>query len=166
MVINQAIEEWRTLHSILLLAKKMQGLFLDTPPYVAILTLTVCLIRFCPPRPAFRRLTRQPGFVACFAAACVILVSISLDLFKLWAYDNLAGINARLGPQPAFYLERTLTENEQYPGYAVGAAWGLLWLGRRWRSDPSRFDALGRTLGYYWLAFIFLGKFFSMGHSY
>jgi hypothetical protein len=166
LVISQAIEEWRTEHSILLLVKKAQGLFLDTPPYVAIGTLTVFLMGFCPPRPALRRLTRQPGFVACFAASSVILMSIALDLVELWAYRHVDVISARVGPQPFFNLVLTLTQNEQYPGYAVGVAWGLLWLGGRWRSDPSQLEGLGRALGYYWLAFIFLGKFFSVGHYY
>jgi hypothetical protein len=166
LIIAQAIEEWRTQHSILLLVKKAQGLFLDTPPYVAIGTLTVWLMGFCPPRPALRRLTRQPGFVACFAASSVILASISLDLLELWAYSHIEVITARIGPQPSFNLVSTLTVNEQYPGYAVGVAWCLLWLGGRWRSDPSQLDALGRALGYYWLAFIILGKFFAVGHYY
>ena len=52
MVMNQAIAEWRTYHSILLLVKKAQGLFLDTTPYVAVGTVTVMLMSFCPPRPA------------------------------------------------------------------------------------------------------------------
>jgi hypothetical protein len=165
-IISQAINEWRTEHSILMLVKKAQGLFLDTTPYIAIATLTVFLMGFCPSRPALRRLTRQPGFVACFAASSVILMSIALDLVELWAYSHIDVINVRVGPQPSFHLEITLTQNEQYPGYAVGVAWGLLWLGGRWRSDPSRLDALGRALGYYWLAFILLGKFFSAGHYY
>jgi hypothetical protein len=166
IIISQAIEEWRTQHSLLLLAKKAQGLFLDAPPFVAICTLTVLLMCFCPPRPTLRRLSRRPGFVACFTASFVILISISLDLLELWAYDHVDVITTRVGFKPSFDLIGTLTMNEQYPGCAVGAAWGLLWLGGRWRSDPSRLDALGRALGYYWLAFIFLGKFFSVGHYY
>ncbi len=166
MVISQAIEEWRIHHSILMLIKKAQGLFLDTPPYVAIGTVTVFLMGFCPPRPALRRLTRQPGFVACLAASLVILVSIALDLLELWAFSHVDSINARIGLQPSFNLVATLTMNEQYPGYAVGVAWSLLWLGGRWRSDPRQLDAFGRALGYYWLAFIILGRFFSVGHYY
>ena len=166
MVINQAIEEWKSQHSILLLAKKGQGLFLDTPPYVSIITLTVCLIGFCPPRPSLRRLTRQPGFLACFSASFVILLSIALDLLEVMAWGHLDAFTIRSGLRPEFNLLHTLVETEQYPGYGVALAWTVLWLGGRRRAEPRRLDAVGRALGYYWLAFIVLGKFFAKGHFY
>ncbi len=172
MVINQAIEEWKSQHSILLLAKKGQGLFLDTPPYVAIVTLTVLMLRSCPPRPTFRRLARQPGFVACFAASFVIMMGIALDLLEVAAWGHLDAFTVRTGGQrPFFDLIRTITEAEQYPGHGVAVAWALLWLGGRRRPDStssssSRLEGVGRALGYYWLAFIVLGKFFARGHFY
>ena len=166
MIIKQTIEEWRTYHSILLLVKKTQGLFLDTTPYVAVGTVTVMLMSFCPPRPVLRRLTRQSGFVAVFAASLAILTSISLDLLEPWAFRHIESINGRIGIQPTFNLVLTITRNQGLPGVAVAAAWSVLWLGGRWRSAPGHLDAIGRALGYYWLAFIFLGKFFSVGHYY
>jgi len=143
------------------LSTRVQRMILDTPPYVAIGTLTLLLIYFCPPRPGLRRLTRRPGFVACFAASLVILVSFSMDVLELLTHGNIASLYAHIGPHPVVQLEHSIEKAQQYPGYAVGAAWGLLWFGGRWRSEPSRLDALGRALGYYWLGFIVLGRFLS-----
>jgi hypothetical protein len=156
-----AIQEWQSQHSALLLVTRARKILLDSPPYAAVGTLAIALMYFCPPRPSLRRLTGQPGFVACFAASVVILVSISLDAIELVARGNIPSLYARIGPSPHIQLERTLELSQQFPGYAVAAVWGLLWLGRRWRSNPGRLEAVGRALGYYWLGFIVLGRFMS-----
>jgi hypothetical protein len=114
-------------------------------PGVAVLTLVVLGLRLRHPRPALRRLARQPGFMAGCAAALVIVVRglfIAADL----------GLHSRRPLPPIdVYLHRALDYNEADIGYAVAAAWLVLALNRRWRRERSWIDQLGLLLGLFWV---------------
>jgi hypothetical protein len=38
-----------------------------------------------------------------------------------------------------------------FTGWAVGAAWTVLWLAGVWRAERSWIDRTGRVLGIYWI---------------
>jgi hypothetical protein len=123
-----------------------------TQPMAAVLTLAVFLLRILQPRPDFRRLARQPGFTACVAATLAICIGGGL---------NYATTRASFVPgfEAQGYIQIALLPNGSDPGIAVGACWVLLALGRRWRSERSWIDRLGRLLGFYWLAMIVIARF-------
>jgi hypothetical protein len=104
----------------------------------------VVLLRLRKPRPAARRLARQPGFVACMAG------TIGLAPGVCWIIST------------AHYrtpISRILTFYEQwfwatdFVAPVVVGAWLALGLGRRWRADPAWIDRAGRALGLYWVAY-------------
>lgn len=126
-----------------------------TVPFACPLTLAVLLLRFRRPRPGIRRLTRQPGLAACFTAAVTLIPSLV----------GLVGTALVRGQTPTRFPQTTEMERwisyafilvPAYTGAAVLGAWGLLLVSRRWRAEPSWIDRLGRVIGAYWIALVFL----------
>ncbi len=124
-------------------------------PFACALTLAVLLLRFRRPRPGIRRLSRQPGLAACFAAAVPLIPSLV----------GLVGTAIVGGPTPTVFPHGTEWDRwigyafilvPAYTGAAVLGAWSLLLISRRWRAEPSWIDRLGRALGLYWIALILL----------
>jgi hypothetical protein len=122
-----------------------------TQPIAAVLTLTMLLLRLLPPRPDIRRLSRQPGFAACGAASIAICIGGGLNYATTTAIF-VAGFETR------GYTWVALFPKGSEPGIAISACWALLALGRRWRSERSWIDRLGRLLGVYWLAMIVIAR--------
>jgi hypothetical protein len=117
--------------------------------------LLVCRLRR--PRPRGRRLWLLPGTITALAAALV-----SLQVFT----QSLAGAVSRwlrsLGPQShpqgSFIYFPLLVSFElfsmsswEFVAPAVGLTWLVLFLGGRWRGEPSWVDRLGRALGVCWI---------------
>jgi hypothetical protein len=108
-------------------------------PLPAAWTLAALVLRLRPPRPPLRRLMRQPGAVAVFAAMMLILVGVIHYLLDLH--------NPSLHGVPFEYTSFSL-------GCGVGAAWWILALSMRWRAERSWIDRLGRVLGAYWIVMV------------
>jgi hypothetical protein len=122
-------------------------------PFLLAWTLATLVLRTRPPRPAPRRLARQPGLVAGCAvvvgAAAVAWPAVVGALAGLYQIDPLTH-------QPASYwvgMSRGVGLPEAV-GLAVTAAWLTLALGGRWRPEPSWIDRAGRALGACWIVLL------------
>ncbi len=108
-------------------------------------TVAVIPLRLRRPRPPWRRLGRQPGFIAASAAALALTLLI-LVIARAWMVKGVA----------AFFvgdIELSLVVlGPSLAGAAVLGSWTTLILGRRWRAEASWPDRLGRALGAYWIA--------------
>ncbi len=117
--------------------------------FMSMAMLGLLIMRLRRPRPPLRRLSRQPGAVACTAAVVAMAASgsviLSLSLFRTVHISSLDQHTWLLFLGPI--------------SPAVTYAWILLWLSGRWQSEPSWIDRLGRLFGAYWIA---LGLYFSM----
>ena len=98
------------------------------------------------PRPQLRRLSRQPGFVACFSASVVFFISGPLT----WAFilPNTA--------DPDHWIEGMVwgTVVSSQIGAAVLAGWALLVVSKRCRSRAGWLDRVGQVLGLIWVAMV------------
>ncbi len=110
-------------------------------PFAGMLSLAVIPLGLLGPRPRCRRLARQPGITAMWAAglgialsAVQIGIAISTGM-RVFAYQPIIAIHSCLS----------------YPGMAVLGTWASLLLARRWRSEKSWVDRMGRVLGFFWL---------------
>jgi hypothetical protein len=119
--------------------------------FASMAMLGLLVIRLRRPRPDLRRLSRQPGAVACAAAVtamaadgAVVLawaifrtvpIPVAVDFWRMFAW--------RIGP-------------------AVVGAWTALALGGRWRAEKSWIDRAGRFLGAFWV-FEEVHPWFSLG---
>ena len=104
-------------------------------PLIAFGTPTVLLMRLRRPRPAWRELFRQPGFVACLSVLSALLIVVDLSWLGMLIPDWLS------------------------LGHAVTASWALLIVSRRWRSEAGWIDRLGRAIGVAWIvwaSFVFV----------
>lgn len=93
------------------------------------LTPAQILLRLRRPRPGWRNLVRQPGFIACLAAVAGYLLDRGWDP------------SVRLGFAPFPF----------WTSMSVLAAWGILVLSRRGQAEESWIDRLGRVLGAAWV---------------
>jgi hypothetical protein len=101
--------------------------FLFVCPVLTVLTLVQPLMRLRSPRPLFRELVRQSGFVACLAVIVGWLIFVDLRWLAIIG-------NSRVLVQGPFLL--------------------LLWpvLGMPpWHSEASWIDRLGRAVGWGWI---------------
>jgi hypothetical protein len=129
------------------------------------------LLRLCPPRPPLRRLTRQPGFIACGAVSTVITIRVTgfvafwlrtaLNnhyLFGLDYWDALTIPFNRLAQGPIFsiadYAGPYFSTTAFGASAAVTAAWLQLFASGRWRTEAHWLDRMGRMLGWFWVAII------------
>ena len=93
--------------------------------------------RWRQPRPTWRQIHSQPGFVAAIAAMVMgglqfALISSSPDHDRL--KDDLFDLVAAVSPM-------------------VIGGWFAIWLVGRFQPEPGWIDGLGRTLGWGWIAF-------------
>ena len=108
-------------------------------PLPAMLTIGLMLIRLRAPRPRWRELSRQPGFVAGFAVA----VATSFNALFLLVLSLKVSFSAD------FFMITIIPV-----GFGVGLAWSTLLLSGRWRVYPNRFELVGRIAGCYWIAML------------
>ncbi len=124
-------------------------------PFLLGWTLALIPARLRRPRPSLARLSRQPGAVACLAAAAAVVASLAT-----WALLLLPGslgyvivsrsLEGRLFPNEYWAYVYGLTAI----GHAVFAAWAVLLLSGRWRAEPSWIDRAGRAFGLAWIALL------------
>ena len=67
---------------------------------------------------------------------------------------NRAGATFVAGSEIRGYTWVFLMPRGSEPGLAVASAWLLLAIGKRWQSEPSWIDRLGRFMGFYWIVMI------------
>jgi hypothetical protein len=117
-------------------------------PFAAAWTLLLPLLRIRSPRPSWRRLWRQPGMAACFAAA----------LSLAWggaAFAAITAITWALPPRPLpadRWLQAFLAEGLFiYVGVTVAVVWALLIVSGRWRRPADAIDRVGLVVGVLWI---------------
>ncbi len=116
------------------------------------LTWTLCYfpIRLLRPRPLLSEIVRQPGMIACSA------VCLSIAFGAILSLPGVARAMCRGGLQPiARIVEASV--NNLVVAHAIAGAWLALRLSGAWKSEPGWIDAMGCTLGFYWIiALVFL----------
>ena len=118
-------------------------------------TPAVLFLRLRRPRPALRRLSRQPGFAAGVAGTAILaLGALATGLLALIRVSR-QGVGVRAGlpprpPEPGWWLGVVLHFGAVV-GPAVLAAWLLLALSGRRRSATGWLDPLGRAIGVAWI---------------
>jgi hypothetical protein len=152
----------------ILVSTALRGMAVTLPCGMA-WTLGVLALRLRQPRPAWRRLARQPGLVACLVAPIpVALALVGRAVYHfLETYTNLL-TPARL-PSPPFITHGLPGLPDGFPtfwpgiflsapmfivpqiGLAVALAWIVLAMSGRCRPEPSWIDRLGRALGASWI---------------
>jgi hypothetical protein len=107
---------------------------------VAMGMLAVLALRLRKPRPSLRRVSRQPGAVACAAATGALsaggLVAVTMQIIRAPGFSD----SQDYWP----WAEEMIMP-------AVLASWLALAIGRRWRNEPSWIDRTGRLMGAFWL---------------
>ena len=98
-------------------------------------------LRLRRPRPPWRRIRDEPGFVA----GVVGLVSLVPGLAWHSAIRHRPGFHSRASFDQVWYLWTHWTPE------AVAGAWLALWLAGRWRPTPDWVDRAGRALGVFWV---------------
>jgi hypothetical protein len=111
------------------------------PRYVTLGMAALLAIGLHQPHVNRRRLSRQPGLVACAAASAASLagglIALSQNLFRERPVPEFDAhdwpiMEARIGP-------------------AVLAAWVVLLVSGRWRSESNWIDRAGRVFGAFWI---------------
>ena len=114
-------------------------------------TLAVLLLRFRQPRPPRRHLARQPGTVACVAAASVAgagaLALLLVMIAEFYTQTEQVALTDR-------FVTRFMEAMAPYMGTGVLVAWMALVLNRTWRPESSWIDGMGRAMGVFWVATI------------
>ncbi len=120
-------------------------------PPLATWTVTIAFLRLLPPRPPFHRLALEPGFAACgtiavlFALECASYLAIEGARQRGIAWSVLSDATGL-----ASMLNAHAVARDEYP-VAIATAWGLLFLLRRCRPQPSWIDRVGRGVGLCWI---------------
>jgi hypothetical protein len=112
-------------------------------PSLAFWTLASLLLRLQGPRPAWRRLSRQPGMMACLIATIAIGLSATVSIMSWVMTDQEYNTEAWLNWQIGVGSIQT--------GVAVFWCWVTMALSGRWRPEPSWLDRLCRLLGSFWV---------------
>jgi hypothetical protein len=107
-----------------------------------------------------RRGARHAGLVACYAVTAGLAVSslISSSFYLIHVLEEKQIILARLSHPRQMHLPPPFGEaplEETIGGVALGA-WAALAATRRWRTEPTWIDRMGRTLGTIWISLLIL----------
>jgi hypothetical protein len=129
------------------------------------------------PRPPWRKLTRQPGVVACGIGIVVLLVQLSGIMLRwalAWLWPEIGSLTPpqrvlppmNLWPHGVFPLPPSprspLRElwlslswglhESAYSAHGIAGAWLIMALGGWWKPQRTWIDRLGRALGTAWIA--------------
>ena len=118
-------------------------------PFLVSTTVAVFIFRLRTPRPAWRRLRRQPGWVACASALAASLWFLAETFGRGLIRDTMNQRVFIMSDSLAVQLGVTLRDT----GLAVAAVWMTLLLTGRWRAEPSWIDRAGRILGVLWIGY-------------
>jgi hypothetical protein len=112
-------------------------------PSLAVWTPTCLLMGLRGPRPPWRRLSRQPGMMACLIATLAMVLSVSVSLSRWITTGQEFNMSSWIGWQIG--VGSILT------GLAVFWCWMTMMLSGRCRPEPSWLDRLCRLVGSAWL---------------
>ena len=101
-----------------------------------------------PPRPPYRRIARDPGFIACAAATAGVVLYLALCSMQI-AFGKLA-----INPGSIWRIALGFANSASL---MVAGSWLSLALGGRWRMEPSWLGWAGGILGIAWLGLYGLG---------
>jgi hypothetical protein len=123
-------------------------------PILVPLTFASVAFRVRRPRPSMRRVTSQPGAVACLAASLAFLLYFAMQAASMAAWSVLPVVRPSIGGFVESWepILSDLGGVAAFAGVAVMGVWLCLAVGRRWRAEPSWVDRLGRALGMAWVA--------------
>ena len=134
-------------------------------PIVMAWTLAILGLRLRTPRPLWRRLLRQPGFVAGLMAAVVLAVrllgfaTMCVRVFgqpKFWIVSvRRTGGGGAFPGQPSWNLSFEVDHflgTMALVGVSVAASWLFLLASGRWKPERGWIDRAGRMLGWFWIA--------------
>lgn len=127
---------------------RLSGLLELAIPCALAGTLGTLVLRLLPPRPALRRLARQPGFVACATFLTIAGLASLAVLATLGFRGRFSHPTNR--DLIGYYSIATLLV-AQLGGWSVAAGWFVLRLSDRYRPEASWVDRLGRAFGFYWI---------------
>ncbi len=113
---------------------RAQTWLMEMAPFLLVSPPALLAARAIRPRPATRRIFRQPGTVACLA--CVFQEATSEVFYFLSRFRTAIQYSFD------FHLYHAL-----YMGSSVALAWGLQWLMGVWRPESGWIDRAGRGLG-------------------
>lgn len=116
-------------------------------PLASALSLGLLVLRLRSPKPRWRRLTRQPGFVACLFGAGSAVLSGIVWLLILTSLLQLHPHNSPEDVFGPFWLGA---------GGATLGAWIVMLLGGTGRPEKSWLDRSGRVMGGFWLGLLLL----------
>ena len=117
----------------------------ELQPGVAVLTLVVLGLRLQHPRPALRRLARQPGFMAGCAVALVLVVR-GLSFVAVVGRYRLTS-PPDWGCIPAHDARLQRSRHRLCRGCRLASSS----VNRRWHRERSWIDQIGLILGLYWV---------------
>jgi hypothetical protein len=149
-----------------------QGAILASPCAVC-LTAILLLLRWLPPRCNWRRLTREPGTVACVVTSVVVGARTILVALAMWSLIIVPSHKSHIAQSTGtvftlvtsrswpFYdrlefLMGSVVTSCVYAGWSIAAIWLLIGVMGRWRHSQSWLERLGRLCGWYWIAFAVL----------
>jgi hypothetical protein len=115
-------------------------------PFLAAWTPTSLIVQLTKPRASWRRLCRQPGFVACLIATTVIALTVAASLTSVWLSIWVATSSSPDRFLRAYLLGGILA------GSGVLWSWATMRLLGVCRPRPTWTDRLGRLTGAAWVA--------------
>jgi hypothetical protein len=129
-----------------------------TSPMLVAWTVVLPILRLMPPRPALRKLLRQPGMLACGGGVLIMAAGNITNLLVFtyfcfamrWDYGLFTWFGLNVG-QLFSAKVLTLTDLRQV-GLFIAVVWPVQALTGRWRPAPDWVDRLGRALGFAWIA--------------
>jgi hypothetical protein len=127
-------------------------------PFPASWSIALLVIDRYEQRSGRRRGARHAGIVACYAATiAVALTSVISMMFSLvHVLEDLQVVPKVLSHGRHALSPFDNAPMEEIVGAAVLGAWAALSAGRRWRTESSWIDRLGRVLGCCWIGLFVL----------
>ena len=131
------------------LIERVKGVWGFLLPLFGGWTLVVPVLRLRQPRPAWRKLSRQPGMTACVAAMAGMAFCAGVAGFAVllrWGIDGQTQFGSSF-----WYRTPVLDDIIIYAGVSVAAVWATQISTGRWRKPADWVDRLGRVLGVIWV---------------
>jgi hypothetical protein len=133
-------------------------------PFAMAWTLAILALRLRRPRPRWRRLVRQPGFIAGFMAALVLALRLCGFATMQWRVGRDPGL-ALWSPRVTRPTGHIVAGNFGYLsfdtdhflgtmamiGIAIASSWLLMRASGRWRPERTWIDRAARALGWFWI---------------